>query len=251
MSQDNYDESAVKRIIVSGLQNKADPDTIKLEMFKSGVPFNKINPLYRATAIEAGLMADPKVVRKELAENIDEDSLAELNTWDDVIAAATTLAEQVEGATRAMAIGALRTAAGDAEIEFPKKPKTAGARGFAGSVIKSLIVDTLNARPDIDSYELFDLIIDKVTGDYRVRNSLEYFNMYAPVVLAGKYGVSLDKVQLGTLDKELLEKKYGGTTSYTKPKKEASDSDEEKPEVTSQAPQSGMQTDLPADVDFG
>lgn len=226
MSQAKYDEVAVKQIIISGIENDADVDAIKLEMFKSGVPFDKINSVYKEAAIGAGLMADPKVVRADLAKAITVSMLESLENWEDVRETAETLVQEVEGATAPMAIGALRAQAKEHELEFPTKPKASGARGYAGSVIKSLIVDTLNANPEIGSYDLVDMIYAKTSGDYRLRNTLEYFNMYAPVVLAGKHGIPLSEVKMELLDKNELEKKYGGTTSYTK-KAAAEDAEED------------------------
>ena len=230
-----FDEATVKQIIISGLQNEADHDTIKLEMFKSGVPFDKINAFFKSTAIEAGLMADPKVVREELSNAIDEEAVAELTSWDDVIEMAESLAAEVDGATRAMAIGALRNAAKDAEVAFPKKPKGGGARGFAGSKIKELIVDTLNSDPEIGSSALFALIYQQVGGKYALRNSLEYFNMYVPVMLAGIHRCKLSEVKLEALDRDALVKEYGGTLSYTAGKKSdegLDDEDEEEDDDT-------------------
>ena len=49
----NLDE--VRGIIIDGLQNGADDDAIRLEMFKAQVPFNKINGIFKEVAIAEGI----------------------------------------------------------------------------------------------------------------------------------------------------------------------------------------------------
>ena len=219
---DKFDTEAVKQIIISGLESGADDDAIRLEMFKADVPFNKINSIFKEVAIEGGFRADPKIVREAIVEAL-EPLGTEYANWDDVTEAASGVVDAVEGATEGMVIAAMKRAAVAAELDFPKKPK-AGPRSRGASKIKSMIVDLFNTNPEIGSTELLHAIIGEVSGDFRVRNSIEYVNMYLPVCVAAKNGIALADVKLDGFDKPALEAQYGGTTSYTAGK--ASDEDD-------------------------
>jgi len=108
----------------------------------------------------------------------------------------------------------MKRLANEQEIELPKKPKAA-ARSRGASKIKSMIVDLFNGDPEITATDLLHSIIGEVTGDFRVRNSIEYVNMYLPMMIAAKNGTTLSEVKLSGFDKPALEAQYGGTTSYT------------------------------------
>jgi hypothetical protein len=219
----NLDE--VRGIIIDGLQNGADDDAIRLEMFKAQVPFNKINGIFKEVAIAEGFRADPKVVREAIAAEL-ENYTSEYTDWDSVTETAGEVVDNVEGATEGMVIAAMKRAAEAAEFDFPKKPK-AGPRSRGASKIKSMIVDLYNNNKEITATELLEGIIDEVTGDYRVRNCIEYVNMYLPMMIAADQGVSLSEVKLAGFDKPALEAKYGGTTSYTKAEIAEFDDDDE------------------------
>lgn len=219
----NIDE--VRNIITSGLESGADDDTIRLEMFKLQVPFNKINSIFKEVAIDGGFRADPKVVKEAIEAELEGEAV-EYNTWDEVTEFAGTVCDNVEGATEGQVIAAMKRAAADAEVDFPKKPK-AGPRSRGASKIKSMIVDLFNSNNDITSTEMLEAIIEEVSGDFRVRNSIEYVNMYLPMLIAGSKGCSLSEVKLGGFDKPALEAKYGGTTSYTGGGTDAADEDTE------------------------
>lgn len=220
MSDFNIEE--VKAAIISGLEAEADDDAIRLQMFKLGVSFNKINAIFKETAIEGGFRADPKVVKEAIGVELGDEA-GDYSTWDDVTEAAADVVASVEGATEGQVIAAMKRMANEAEVEFPVKPK-AGPRNAGSSKIKSNLVDLVNATPEIGATDLLHAIIGEVTGDFRVRNSIEYVNMYLPVMIAARLGCPLSEVKLEGFDKPALEAQYGGTTSYTKP---ADDVDEE------------------------
>lgn len=209
----DFDMEAVRALIIEGLSSGTDEDAIRLQMFQAGVPFNKINALLKEVAIEEGFKQDPKVVREGIEDALSEHPV-ELADWDSVTDIASSVVDDVEGATEGQVISAMKRRAKDAEVDFPKKPKKT-SRGAGTSKIKSLIIDTFNANPEIGATELLHVIIEEVTGDFRVRNSIEYVNMYLPMCRAARDGVSLDSVKLDAFDKPSLEAQYGGTTSYT------------------------------------
>lgn len=210
----DFDLDAVKAIIINGLDSGADDDMIRMEMFKASVPFNKINALFKETAIEGGFRADPKIVREAIQEALVDVELESLATWDDVTSAASTIHGNIDGATEGQVISALKKAAEEAELEFPKKPKSA-PRSRGASKIKSLIVDMYNADPETSTTDAMTAIVAECGGTYRVRNALEYFNMYVPVILAAKNSCSLSEVKVEAPNKDALIAEYGGTASYT------------------------------------
>ena len=81
MSEANFNMDEVRGTIISGLQNGATDDEIRLEMFKLAVPFNKINSIFKEVAIEEGFRADPKVIREAIAAELDETSV-EFDNWE-------------------------------------------------------------------------------------------------------------------------------------------------------------------------
>lgn len=223
MSEFNLDQ--VKAAIISGLEANADDDAIRLEMFKLHVPFNKINGILKEVAIAEGYKADPKIVKDAIVAELEGESL-EFESWDTVEDFASGIVDNVEGATQGQVIAALKRAAQDAELDFPVKPK-AGPRSRGASKIKSMLVDLFNANKAITSTEMLHAIIGEVTGDFRVRNSIEYVNMYLPVMIAADQAIALSSVKLGGFDKPALEAQYGGTTSYTAGKPEAAEEEED------------------------
>jgi len=211
MSEENYDMAAITALIISGLTADQDDDTIRLEMFKQRVPFNKINSIFRDVAIAEGFKADPKVVKQGVAIELEDVDVEDLIEWQDLQDTVDAIVTKVRHATPALVFRALRAKADEAEVELPSKPKKTGTRRRGVSKVKAAIVSLYNANPAISSQEMFDGLQGFVAGDNWVRNTISYINMYLPVMIAATTGVELSAIKVDLLDKDTLEKAAEGS----------------------------------------
>lgn len=205
---ENYDIDKIKALIVSGLTAEQDDDTIRLEMFKMKVPFNKINSIFREISIAEGFRADPKVVKKGIVDELSSVDVETITEWSDVQELIDATVLTVNFATPKMVLAVLQSAANEAEVALPAKPRKTSTRRSGGSKIKSAIIASFNADNKITSERLFHSLAGFLEGDAWVRNTIKYVNTYLPMLIAATTGTALSGVTIDPLDQAALEKEY-------------------------------------------
>lgn len=154
-----------KHVIVSGFKNNIDENAIKAEMFKQGVQFSDIVKLFRTITISEGLKIDPKKVKAEIDEVIEDNLDIANNTtnkdityemFEPIIA---LVKEEVEGVTNSMIIGRLKAFLAEYDLELPKPPKK--RKQTFDQKMKQSIVNFFK-KSDVATKENYDAMIEEV-----------------------------------------------------------------------------------------
>lgn len=174
-------------LVVSGFKNNADPDVIKSEIFKLGIPFSRLNPLFNLIAKKHNLIADPKEVKLHISKALADVSITYKETYEELAALAAPIAEKVKGATLPKVMAALKADFQENEKEFPKKPKGTGSAGPRMGAVSKALIDLFKANPNPTKEDTFKAIRPHVKGD---DNAKYYVNQYYKMLTAVKNGMS-------------------------------------------------------------
>lgn len=175
--------------ILEAAENPADKDAVLSQMFAAGIPFGKLNSLYKNASIEGGFVVDPAVVKDNLLETLDEvDAASTFGDWTEVEGMVDELVEKVEGSTVAQCLRYFKAWCKDNEIDLPKKPKaSAGTRVGGLGKVNEAIVDYANSTDEVTPQGMYDAILPNVKGP---DNAKYYANGNIVLVLALKKGIS-------------------------------------------------------------
>lgn len=144
-------ENAATKIIVEGVPTGKSEDEIKQAIFSLGVPFSKLNLLYKAILKKEGLAVDVKALRASIEELIAKSEFTFKETLAELKEYAQSVVENVPNASTARVLAMLRTHWKENEVEFPRKAPA--ARGKMGAINK-VIIDTFKANPKASIEEL-------------------------------------------------------------------------------------------------
>lgn len=180
ISEENY--NAAKEIIVSGFQADQDADAIKTAMFSNGIPFSQLVRLFKHITIAEGLVRDPKEIRKEIAEAVNEYDFTAETTWEGIEEVVNEIKEKVKGATEKKITSQIRNVMEDDDLQYPKKPRS--KKGGAGrtSKVNAAIVDYFNDN-DQEAYsaEGFTAALAEVTTEKSVKKWARLYKTFAAV----------------------------------------------------------------------
>jgi len=169
--------------------NTADKDAVMELMFSKGVPFGKLQILYKTVGITDGYIPDPAVVKADVLDRFDEDEsdISELGEWDLVETYIDSVAESVNGATEAFVLRSLRTYCKATGIELPKKSSKKSARKRGGAVL-SAVVDYVNGTEEIDLQGMYEAIRPVVKAP---KNAVYYVGVNFVLSYCIKFGVTI------------------------------------------------------------
>lgn len=144
-------EKKATAIVVAGVKDGKPEDELKQAIFSLGVPFSKLNMLYKAILKVEGLAIDVKALRETIQGMIEktefsfEETLAQLKEFAD------TVVENVPNASAQRVLAQLKAHWKLNEREFPRK--AAPVRGRIGAINK-VVIDTFKANPKTTVAEL-------------------------------------------------------------------------------------------------
>ena len=167
-----------------------DKDTVMAAMFGAGVPFGKLNGLYRSVGVAEGHIVDPKVLNDNIKAALSSagvgalPSFAEYGSIGDYC---TSMAADIKGATSARVEKHLRDFCNENDIAMAKKPCTR-TRTAAGGVVTEKVIGYANATDTMTRQGMYDAIVPYVKAP---KNAYEYTNLFFNVALACKTGISL------------------------------------------------------------
>jgi len=193
------DMKEMKATALEVFNNSATPtdkDSVLADMFAAGIPFGKLNALYRSVGIDNGFIVDPSVIKENIEAELDElDADTTYDEYSEVESTIDAICENVEGATAAQVTRYFKAWCRDNEIELPKKPKaSSGARtGGLGKVTKAMI-EYINGTDKPTTQGMYDAVLPHVKGP---RNAKDYTNMFFVFALACKFGISGEKAVEG------------------------------------------------------
>lgn len=182
-------------VIQAGHMEGHDDDTVRMEMFKEGIPFSKINSLFKSTRIDLGLVVDPKVVTEGLNELIQDIPWEDYSEWSQIEEAITALTDNVDGATSGRALSLVRAYCRNEEVELPRKPKAASTTGGTRvSKLADAIVSLVVANPQATKQEAFEVVYPLTSGKNQYKNAMHYVNTVFSVAQAAATGSVLSDV---------------------------------------------------------
>lgn len=183
------------QVIESGHLEGKGEDDVKMEMFAQGVPFSKLNSLYKAVSIELGHLVDPKLVTEGLNELIKDIPWDTYEEWEEVESAVSALVDAVDGATSGRALSLIRTYCRNEEVSLPRKPK-ASSTGSGGrtSKLANAVVDLVISTENPTKQDAYDVVFPLTSGKNQHKNAMYYVNSVFSVALASRKGVALSEV---------------------------------------------------------
>lgn len=197
VNQKMYDMA--KKIIVSGFKADQTPDAIKSALFSQDIPFSKLNKLYTMITRSEKLVVDPKEVNMEIGKVLGKTKLKYDESYAQLEELAGKVAENIDGATPAKVIAALKVIFKENEKDFPRKP--APTRGRMG-VLNKTMIDVFKKNKKATEKELFEALA-KVTKTEK--NAMDYTKQYHKMLFA--VANDLSSLEVLTLDAKAKESK--------------------------------------------
>lgn len=186
-----------------------DKDAVMEQMFAAGIPFGKLQIMYKTVGIAEGYIADPVAVKEAIIDYLDDnsDDLA-FDAWTDVEDFIEEASDGITGSTPAVFVRHLRAFCKEAEIELPKKVgKAKGGPRTRGGAIVNALIEYANSTEKLNLTGMFEALVPAVKFP---RNAVDYTGTYFSLVYAVKNGISLKEanqaIKLMTqLDKKAIE----------------------------------------------
>ena len=165
-------------IITQGFAEKASDDEMKQAMFSQGIPFSKLNPIFKALSIELGFVVSPAVVTAGIKENMKTCAWEACTTYEHVLAFANQIMTAVPGSTSMRVMQLVKPFAKSLGVELPAAPASAaGSRNKVGPVAAAA-VDYFNSTGTPTKEGMFNAIRPHVAKHTNaVANTKLYFNV--------------------------------------------------------------------------
>jgi len=186
-------KAVAEPIIVSGFESNAQVDDIKGALFSAGVPFGKINSIFKTVAIEKELLVDPKVVTAEIQAQIAESDWEGAETYTQIEAAANQIAEEVKGAEPKRVLSLIRKWCKVNGISLPAKPKAKRTLTSRVGRVARVVFDTFSENPYATRQELTDALLAAGAAKAE-KNASNYVNLHYVLAYALKNGCTVEEV---------------------------------------------------------
>jgi hypothetical protein len=178
--------------VVAGIMNELFPakksyDDVKSAMFEKGIPFSKINKLFKYVGTQLGFVVDISKVRDEINAKIAS-SFFNFDSYEDFEASVSDLVESVDGATESVVAKCLAQHCLNNEIEVPEKPKTVKTAGRMGK-LNRIYVDLFTSNPQATKQDLYEALVGTVKTD---KNAQDYTNAMHTTLYAVANGLSVE-----------------------------------------------------------
>ncbi len=167
-------------VLEAGFEAGTEHDDIKGELFSAGIPFGKINTVFKSLAIELGLMKDPAVLKAELIAAVEESDWEGAANFAQIEASADEIAEDT-GATPAQVMVKVRAYCKENDIELPKKAASKGVSRAKGGKCPVAIVDLFNEVQKPTKVEFYEVVRPLVKAH---KNAMDYMTMFMPLAYA-------------------------------------------------------------------
>lgn len=169
-----YYNKVAAPIVVDGFKHGAEEDAIKGAMFTAGVPFGMIAKIYRAIAIENGLIVDPAVLKAALDKDIGGSDWTAVETYEQFLSICQDIADENQGATVAKVINMATKYCKDEGIELPKKAKVTANRARGGKTLVA-INELLLKNPQATKQDAAEAVLPHVKA---WKNATDYVQAY-------------------------------------------------------------------------
>jgi hypothetical protein len=185
-----------KSVVAKGFKDGLSEDDIKGNMFSSGIPFSMINNLFKSTAIELGLIVDPKVLQTAIDSEVSASEWHEGMTWKEFDSFCEGILSEVEGATKAKIVAAAKKYCKENEIPVPEETKEKASRAKGGKAADA-VVALFNKIQKPTKQELYEALLPCVKGP---ENAVYYVNQYYALAFALGNSIALAKAAADTKD---------------------------------------------------
>jgi hypothetical protein len=198
----NEAATKAKEIIISGFEHEQDEDAIKVAMVNSGIPFGKVNALFKKIAIAEGLILDPVIIRENLDEAVAETQWDSFTEWNEFDACIQATADDVEGATYAMALRAAKKFCEAEEIAIPKKVAKQKASKTRGSKVDIILANIFNENKQATRQDCYNALLGNVKAS---KNAVYYVKANYVLCYAIANGITLIEAITQTADQTITE----------------------------------------------
>lgn len=178
--------------IMSQASDVYDKDAVLAEMFSAGIPFGKLQSLYKSVGVSEGLIADPAEIKENVENAVEESEITEFDEYSELEELASSIANDVDGATETQVVRAIKAYCRENEIDVPKKTKakSPGSRAAGGKIVEAVVNFAAKNKPEnITRRGLYDAVLPVVKGP---KNAYDNVNTYFGVVYAVKNNLSFE-----------------------------------------------------------
>lgn len=181
--------NSTRNIILSGFRANQTPDNIKSAIFKSGVPFSKLNKIYSYIVKDENLVISSKEISEGISGALTEygESLLEA-AYSEIAELVEAIIENVKGSTKGKCMAAIRKLFLENEKELPRK--SAPIRGRMGTVAKTLI-NVFAENSEATEEDCKEALTDVVKTE---KNASDYAKQYHKMLFAVANGLTANKV---------------------------------------------------------
>lgn len=192
-------QALATQIITQAFNENASEDDTKQAMFSQGIPFSKLNPLYKSLSIALGFITDPKEVTAGIKANMVNCQWDACQEHSHVEAFVKQLMETVPGATNMRVMQLVKPYVKSLGITLPEPPTAAkGTRNSVGAVA-SAAVEYFNSTEAPTKDGMFNAIRPHVAAHKNaVANTKLYFNVLwaavnrVPLIDASKTTIGME-----------------------------------------------------------
>ena len=127
--------------VLQSVENIYDKDDVFAKMFSAGLPFTKIQQLYREVGTESGLIVDTAKAKELVEKNLAVRGITEFEDYTSVQALATSVMEEVEKVPEDIVLKVIRSYYKEQEVVLPRRPREYAPRGPRGGKVAEAIAN--------------------------------------------------------------------------------------------------------------
>jgi hypothetical protein len=169
---------AATAVITQGFAEKATDDEMKQAMFSQGIPFSKLNPLFKQLSIELGFVVSPAVVTAGIKESMVGCAWDACTTAEHVEAFANQIMAAIPGSTRMRVMQLVKPYTKSLGLTLPEPPAAVGGTRNKVGPVASAAVEYFNSTEAPTKEGMFNAIRPHVAKHTNaVANTKLYFNV--------------------------------------------------------------------------
>lgn len=176
VDQKLYDTAS--EIILSGFENKQEPDVIKSAMFGEGIPFSKLSRIWSAVTKENDLVRSAADITLDITDEVNDADLQFDEDFDTISELIDNILKEVVGSTKSRVKSIIKTQFVENEKEFPRKSST--KRGRMGNLNKTM-ANVFAANKEATQEDLFNALKEVTKTE---KNALDYSKSYYKLLYA-------------------------------------------------------------------
>lgn len=134
--------------ILQTVENIYDKDDVFAKMFSAGLPFTKIQQLYREVGAESGLLISSTKAKELVENNLAVRGITEFENYSALQELASSVLEEVKGVSKDTVLKVIRSYYKEQEVVLPRRPREYAPRGPRGGKVAEAIVNyAINTSP--------------------------------------------------------------------------------------------------------